>query len=385
MEMLNIMKFWLQIGIDGFRVDAVPFLFEEEGTTCESLPQTHEFLKEMRSFVESINPNAILLCEACQPPAEVRSYFGNGDEFHMGFHFPVMPYIFLSIKSGDYTSLKEVMAETPEIPPNCQWVTFLRNHDELTLEMVKPHERQYMWKEYAPIPRMKLNLGIRRRLTPLMDNDRRKIELAYSMLFTLPGSPIIYYGDEIGMGDNIYLPDRNGVRTPMQWESSNPSAGFSISSNLYAPLVTDPLYSKEIVNVKDVVKDPGSLFNIIRNMILTRRKHQSFGSGTFDWIDCTNKSIGMYIRNAGFDKMLVVLNLSNEIQSIDFPLPNALLPKYMNNPPYLLEVLTNTKVPVSEENLIQLRLEPYRFLWLSAKFTYRRCEEFPNYTRSLSE
>ncbi|EFA80195.1 Alpha amylase family protein [Heterostelium album PN500] len=211
-EMLDIMKFWLDLGIDGFRVDAVPYLFERDGTSCENLPETHIFLKKMRHFIDENYPGRIILAEACQMPKEVRKYFGEGegDEFHMGFHFPVMPRIYMAIKRGDGQCLKDIMEQTPDIPTTCQWVTFLRNHDELTLEMVTPDERKEMWAHYAPVPRMKINMGIRRRLAPLMDNDQRKIELAYSLLFTLPGSPIIYYGDEIGMGDNIWLEDRHG-------------------------------------------------------------------------------------------------------------------------------------------------------------------------------
>jgi len=216
-EMMNVMRFWLDMGIDGFRVDAVPYLFEQDGTSCENLDITHEYLKEIRMMIDTEYPDRILLAEACQMPQDVRAYFGDGDEFHMGFHFPVMPRIYMSIKAGDCTSLRDILEITPEIPDNCQWVTFLRNHDELTLEMVTPEERKWMWEQYAPDMRMRINLGIRRRLAPLMDNDRRRIELAHSMLLTLPGSPILYYGDEICMGDNIDLPDRNGVRTPMQW------------------------------------------------------------------------------------------------------------------------------------------------------------------------
>jgi maltose alpha-D-glucosyltransferase / alpha-amylase len=216
-EMIDVMKFWLDLGVDGFRADAVPYLYEREGTNCENLPETHQYLKRLRRFMDEHYPGRILLCEANQWPEDVRAYFGDGDEFHMGFHFPLMPRIFMALKKQDKTSIEWILSRTPEIPENCQWCTFLRNHDELTLEMVTEEERQWMWEQYAPLPRMRLNLGIRRRLAPLLDNDRKKIELANSLLFTLTGSPIIYYGDEIGMGDNIWLPDRDGVRTPMQW------------------------------------------------------------------------------------------------------------------------------------------------------------------------
>ena len=224
--MLNVARFWLDLGIDGFRADAVPYLIEREGTNCENLPETHAYLKKLRAFMDEHYPGRILLCEANQYPEDVRPYFGDGDEFHMGFHFPIMPRIYMALKKGRFEDMAEIMRRTPPIPENCQWCTFLRNHDELTLEMVTPEERQWMWEQYAPEPRMKLNMGIRRRFAPLLDNDRRKMELANSILFTLPGSPIIYYGDEIGMGDNLDLFDRNGVRTPMQWDNT-PNAGFS--------------------------------------------------------------------------------------------------------------------------------------------------------------
>ncbi len=225
-EMLNVVRFWLSIGIDGFRVDAPTYLFEREGTNCESLPETHAYLKRIRSMMDAEFPDAIMLAESNQWPRELAQYFDGGDEFHMAFHFPLMPRIYLALAQGDASAITSILKDTPEIPASCQWVIFLRNHDELTLEMVTDEERKLMWREYAPEPQMILNLGIRRRLAPILRNDRRKIELVNSLLFTLPGSPIMYYGDEIGMGDNLNLPDRNGVRTPMQWDDS-PNAGFS--------------------------------------------------------------------------------------------------------------------------------------------------------------
>ncbi|EGG20806.1 proteasome activator complex subunit 4 [Cavenderia fasciculata] len=316
-EMLNIMKFWLDLGIDGFRVDAVPYLFERDGTSCENLQETHDFLKEMRKFIDNQYPGRVILAEACQMPNEVRKYFGEGegDEFNMGFHFPVMPRVYMSIMRGDGQCLKEIMELTPPIPATCQWVTFLRNHDELTLEMVTPDERKEMWAHYAPIPRMKINLGIRRRLAPLLDNDQRKIELAYSLLFTLPGSPIIYYGDEIGMGDNIWLEDRHGVRTPMQWDDSYPNGGFSTSRHPYSQVIDDPIYGYQRVNVKEAEKDPSSLFHIIRQMIQRRRKHMSFGHGSFTWVPTNNRHVTAYLRVFGIDRMLIIHNLTNEPQS----------------------------------------------------------------------
>ena len=218
-EMLNVVRFWLDQGIDGFRVDAVPYLYEREGTNCENLPETHAYLKRLRAFVDEIAPGTMLLSEANQWPEDVRPYLGDGDEFHMNFHFPLMPRIFMALARADRTPILEILARTPPIPESCQWATFLRCHDELTLEMVTEEERQFMWEFYAPEPRMRLNLGIRRRLAPLLDNDRARIELANSLLFTLPGAPVVYYGDEIGMGDDIWLDDRDGVRTPMQWSA----------------------------------------------------------------------------------------------------------------------------------------------------------------------
>ena len=240
-EMLKVVDHWLEMGVDGFRVDAVPYLFEREGTECENLPETHAYLKSLRRHVDEHFPGRVLLCEANQWPQDVRPYFGDGDEFHMGFHFPIMPRIYMALKKEDASSLRWILERTPPIPDNCQWCTFLRNHDELTLEMVTEEERQWMWQEYAGEPRMRLNLGIRRRLAPLLDNNQRKIALANSLLFSLPGSPTIYYGDEIGMGDNIWLPDRNGVRTPMQWKPDT-NAGFSTANpdELYSPLISDP-------------------------------------------------------------------------------------------------------------------------------------------------
>jgi maltose alpha-D-glucosyltransferase / alpha-amylase len=218
-EMLEVMKFWLDLGVDGFRADAIPYLFEREGTNCENLPETHAYLKKLRRFLDEHYPDRVLLCEANQWPKDVRPYFGDGDEFHMGFHFPVMPRLYMALAKEDRSDIVNILEATPPIPDNCQWCTFLRNHDELTLEMVTESERQFMWDFYAPEPRMRLNLGIRRRLAPLMEGDRRKIELLHSILFTLPGSPILYYGDELGMGDQIWLDDRDGVRTPMQWNA----------------------------------------------------------------------------------------------------------------------------------------------------------------------
>jgi len=358
-EMLDIMRHWLSIGIDGFRVDAVPYLFESEGTSCENLPQTHEYLKKMRKMVEDEFPGRVLLAEACQLPHEVREYFGNGDEFHMGFHFPIMPRIYMSLKSSTVNKLKEILQATPEIPYGCQWVTFLRNHDELTLEMVTPEERKWMWEQYAPNPRMRINLGIRRRLAPLMDNDRRKIELAHCMLLTLPGSPILYYGDEICMGDNIWLDDRNGVRTPMQWDSSTPHAGFSYAEKVFSPVVDSLDYGPLRVNVKDAQNDPSSMYYILKHLLHIRRKHPSFGSGKLCWIENQDPSIGSWIRYQEVDKVLVVINTSPEPKEVTVPIPKEFQPPNK----VAKSILTDGKWEVINGNL-QISLEPYEFKWI---------------------
>jgi len=315
-EMLNVARFWLELGIDGFRADAVPYLFEREGTNCENLPETHVYLKKLRAFMDKNYPGRILLCEANQWPEDVRPYFGDGDEFHMGFHFPIMPRIYMALKKGNPEDMIEILRRTPPIPENCQWCTFLRNHDELTLEMVTEEERQWMWREYAPEPRMKLNLGIRRRLSSLLDNDQRKIELANSLLFTLPGSPIIYYGDEIGMGDNISLPDRNGVRTPMQWDDSL-NAGFT-TGKPFTELITGDRWHHH-VNVASQLADPNSLFHVISRMVNIRKQHPAFGRGRMNWIQSDNKTLAVYTRNHQDETLMIINNLSDLTQTISIP------------------------------------------------------------------
>lgn len=346
LEMLKVMKFWLDLGVDGFRVDAVPYLFEREGTNCENLPETHAYLKQMRRFVEEHYPGCILLCEANQWPQDVRAYFGKGDEFHMAFHFPLMPRLFMALRRGDAEPIRWVLTQTPEIPPSCQWCTFLRNHDELTLEMVSEEERQWMWREYAPEPRMRLNLGIRRRLAPLLDNDRRKIELAYSLLFTLPGSPILYYGDEIGMGDDLSLPDRNGLRTPMQWEDG-PTVGFSTARHLYSPVV-DPR-----VNVAAQRNDPASLWQVVRNMIVARKSRMALGGGEIAWIGQENRAVAAYRRVLGPDEIWVLNNLSGSRQSVR--LPRCSLP--------LVDVLSGS-IFYPQGEAAEMELSPYEYRWL---------------------
>jgi maltose alpha-D-glucosyltransferase/alpha-amylase len=350
-EMLNVARFWLDLGIDGFRADAVPYLFEREGTNCENLAETHAFLKKLRSFMDTHYPGRILLCEANQWPEEVRPYFGDGDEFHMGFHFPIMPRIFMALKKGRFEDMAEIMRRTPPIPENCQWCTFLRNHDELTLEMVTAQERQWMWEQYAPDPRMKLNLGIRRRLAPLLDNDRRKIELANSLLFSLPGSPIIYYGDEIGMGDNINLPDRNGVRTPMQWDDSR-NAGFT-TGKPFTEFV-EGMLSYQHVNVASQLADKNSLFHSISRMVIIRKQQNAFGHGTMEWVIADNPSVAVYRRRYQDDDLLIINNLSDTIQLIS--LPSELHADYV-------ELISNVVQTVGS----MLTLQPYMHLWLKRK------------------
>jgi len=356
-EMLKIIQFWLELGIDGFRADAIPYLYEREGTNCENLPETHAYLKKVRRFIDENYPGRILLAEANQWPEDVREYFGDGtDEFQMGFHFPLMPRIFKSLKTGERSSLEWILERTPALPEECQWCTFLRNHDELTLEMVTEEERQWMWEKYAPDPRMRLNLGIRRRLAPLLENNHSKIELANSLLFTMQGSPILYYGDEIGMGDNIWLFDRNGVRTPMQWDAS-PTASFSESpiDEFYLPLIESEEFNPEKVNVFDQRADPHSLYNTLRHMIAVRKLHSAFGRGSFAWVG-DNPHIASYIRVFEDEKILVANNLSDQIQEETFDLNlNGSKP---------INLLTGNTLPMSMDGVLRLRLQPYAYIWL---------------------
>ena len=356
-EMLKVMSFWLDLGVDGFRADAVPYLFERESTSCENLPETHQFLKEIRKFINEHYPGRILLAEANQWPEDIIPYFGDGgDEFHMGFHFPIMPRIFMSIRKERRTQLVWIMGRTPVLTETNQWCMFLRNHDELTLEMVTEDERKWMWQEFAPDPRMRLNLGIRRRLTPLLDNDHRKIMLANSLLFTLPGSPIIYYGDEIGMGDNIWLADRNGVRTPMQWDNKS-NAGFSTAStqSIYLPIVDDDVYGPQQVNVKSQRENPYSLWHSIRHMIQMRKKYPVFGRGDFVWMDCENEAIAAYIRSYDGQVVYVFNNLSAREQVIYVPIPERTRS--------LTDILTGKDYYVNEY-VLMLRMGPRQYLWL---------------------
>ncbi len=320
--MLDVMRFWLDRGLDGFRCDAVPYLIEREGTNCENLPETHAILRDVRAVIDrEYGGGRVLLAEANQWPEDVRPYFGDGDEFHMAFHFPLMPRLYMAIRRADRLPITDIFTHTPAIPPTCQWCIFLRNHDELTLEMVTNEERDYMYYAYASDPAMKLNLGIRRRLAPLMDNDRRRIELMNSLLLTLPGSPIVYYGDEIGMGDNIDLGDRNGVRTPMQW-SDDRNAGFSTvdAAQLYLPVINDPVYGYQAVNVAAQEKAPGSLLNTMKRLIAMRKRSAAFGRGTIEFLRPRNQSILAYLRLHQDDAVLIVANLSDRSQPAELDL-----------------------------------------------------------------
>ncbi len=350
--MLRVVQFWIDQGADGIRVDAPPYLYEREGTNCENLPETHAYLKRLRAFVDAYAPGTMLLSEANMWPEDVIQYFGEGDEMHMNFHFPLMPRIFMALRRANHSPLAWVLERTPAIPENCQWCTFLRNHDELTLEMVTPEERQWMWEQYAPEPRMRLNLGIRRRLAPLLDNDQRKIELANSLLFTLPGTPVLYYGDEIGMGDNIYLPDRNGVRTPMQWDSS-PNAGFSAAppEKLYAPLVSGD-FGPQKVNVQSQRLNARSLFQAVRRMAAARKAHPVFGSGRFAWLENAPQPVASYTRQGLGESLLILNNLSDQVQTLAIPAAQQ----------------GSYRSVFEREDIVLLQsaftLAPYQYLWL---------------------
>jgi len=355
--MLEVLRFWLDLGIDGFRLDAIPYLFEEEGTNCENLPRTHEFLKRVRKEVDVLYPDKVLLAEANQWPADVVEYFGNGDECHMAFHFPVMPRIFMAVRRESRFPISEILAQTPPIPDNCQWGIFLRNHDELTLEMVTDEERDYMYSEYARDPRMKANIGIRRRLAPLLENDRNQMELFTGLLLSLPGSPVLYYGDEIGMGDNIYLGDRDGVRTPMQWTPDR-NAGFSQvdPQRLYLPANMDPVYGYQVINVESQMRSSTSLLQWTRRMIETRKRHPTFGMGSYDELSVSNPSVLAFVREFGDDLVLCVNNLSRFAQPVELDLR-----RFEGRTP--LELLGGVHFPRIGELPYLLTLPGHGFYW----------------------
>lgn len=355
---LDVMRFWLAMGVDGLRLDAVPYLIEREGTNCENLPGTHAVLKQIRAALDDEFQNRLLLAEANQWPPDVVPYFGDGtDECHMAFHFPLMPRMYIAQRREDRTPIVEIMARTPEIPAQCQWAIFLRNHDELTLEMVTDEERDYMYREYARDPRMRINVGIRRRLSPLMDNGRRQIEMMNALLMSMPGTPIVYYGDEIGMGDNVYLGDRNGVRTPMQWTGER-NAGFSQGDTaaLYAPLIADNPYSYHAVNVEAQERFPSSLLHWMRSLIRVRKEHKAFGRGTWEALPAENKRVLVFIRQHENNTLLCVNNLSRYTQYTEVDLS-----RFIGCSP--IELFSEGPFPPIGDKPYLLTLPPYAFLW----------------------
>jgi maltose alpha-D-glucosyltransferase/alpha-amylase len=356
-EILKAVAFWLDLGVDGLRCDAVPYLFEREGTGCENLPETHAFMKRMRRFIDERYPGRVMLAEANQWPEDVVAYMGDGDESHMAFHFPLMPRMFLAVRREDRGPIIEVLRRTPPTPDGCQWALFLRNHDELTLEMVSDEERDYMYREYAREPRMQINLGIRRRLAPLLDGNRRRIELMHSLLFTLPGTPILYYGDEIGMGDNIYLGDRNGVRTPMQW-SGDRNAGFSRADpeRLYLPPIENPQYHYAAVNVDAQQRSPASLLNWMRRVIGIRKRFPLFGRGLMEVLEPANARVFAYLRWDDHDTVLCVANLSRYSQPCELDLR-----RFAGWTP--VELFGETPFPLIGTLPYFLTLGPHSFYW----------------------
>ncbi|MEZ5258164.1 MAG: alpha-amylase family glycosyl hydrolase [Ilumatobacteraceae bacterium] len=321
-EVLSVLDFWFKLGVDGLRLDAVPYLYERPGTNCENLPETHEFLKRLRRHIDANFEGRMLLAEANQWPEDASAYFGDGDECHMNFHFPVMPRLFMSVQSENRTPIVDILDQTPKPPDGCQWATFLRNHDELTLEMVTEEERDLMLRAYARDPQMRINLGIRRRLAPLLGNDRRKIELMNALLFSLPGTPVLYYGDEIGMGDNVYLGDRDGVRTPMQWTADR-NAGFSSASShrLYLPLITEQDYHYESVNVENQSQNSTSLLAWMRQLVTLRKRHRVLGRGEIEFLEPENPHVLAFVRTLDDEApMLCVANLSRLAQHVELDL-----------------------------------------------------------------
>jgi maltose alpha-D-glucosyltransferase/alpha-amylase len=355
--MIQIMRRWVDLGVDGFRLGAIPYLCEREGTNNENLPETHAIIKKIRSALDSYMPGKLLLAEANQWPEDVSAYFGDGDECHMAYHFPLMPRIYMAIAQEDRFPITDILRQTPDIPVNCQWALFLRNHDELTLEMVTDVERDYLWSTYATDPRARINLGIRRRLASLMDNDRRKIELMNSLLMSFPGTPIIYYGDEIGMGDNIYLGDRNGVRTPMQWTPDR-NGGFSRCdpTRLYLPMIMDPVYGYEAVNVEAQSRSLASLLSWTKRLISVRKSSKVFGRGSLTFVRPTNRSVLVYVRQYENEAVLCIANLSRSAQATEIDLAT-----WRGRVPF--ELLGRTNFPLIGEGPYLVTLGPYGFFW----------------------
>ncbi len=356
---MHWLDFWAGMGVDGFRLDAIPYLYEREGTSCENLPQTHEFLKELRRHLDATHPNRMLLSEANMWPEDAVAYFGRGDECHMNFHFPLMPRLFMALRLEDRLPIVEILKRTPDIPETCQWAMFLRNHDELTLEMVTDEERDYMYRVYASDQRARINLGIRRRLAPLLGNDRARIEVMNALLFSMPGTPVIYYGDEIGMGDNVYLGDRNGVRTPMQW-SPDRNAGFSATNpqRLYLPVNIDPAYHYEAVNVESQEENPNSLLNWTKRLIALRKQYRAFGRGTLEFLFPSNQRVLAYIRRYENEIVLVVANLSRFAQAVQLDLH-----KFNGYTP--VELFGRADFPAVGEGYYPITLGPNSFFWFS--------------------
>ncbi len=356
-EMFRVMDYWLNMGVDGFRLDAIPYLFEEEDTNCENLPQTHTFLKKLRAHVDGKFSNVLLLAEANMWPEDSASYFGDGDECHMNYHFPIMPRMFMAVNMENRYPIMDIIDQTPEIPDTCQWAIFLRNHDELTLEMVTEEERDYMYKVYTKDPLARINLGIRKRLAPLLDNDRRKIELMNILLFSLPGTPVIYYGDEIGMGDNIFLGDRNGVRTPMQWDPGR-NAGFSRANphKLYLPLIIDQEYKYEIINVENQLGNSNSLLWWMRRLIKMRKRFKSFGRGDIRFLECDNPKALAFVRSYEDEQILVIANLSRYAQAANVEMKSLkdLIP---------VEVFSQNKFKKIGAQPYPFTLFPYGYYW----------------------
>ena len=359
---LDVLDYWLDMGVDGLRLDAVPYLYEREGTSCENLPETHAALKRIRAHMDGKYEGRMLLAEANQWPEDAAAYFGDGDECHMNFHFPVMPRLFMSVQMENRTPIIDILEQTPTPPENCQWATFLRNHDELTLEMVTEEERDLMLRAYAQDQEMRINLGIRRRLAPLLGNDRRKIELLNALLFSLPGTPVVYYGDEIGMGDNVYLGDRDGVRTPMQWTADR-NAGFSTTNphRLYLPLITEQEYHYESINVETQSANPASLLSWMRQLISIRRRQPVLGRGEIEFLDPENPHVLAFLRTMeGESPMLCVANLSRLSQPVELDLR-----QHVGASP--IEVFGRNRFPMIGESPYALTLAPYGFFWFSVE------------------
>jgi maltose alpha-D-glucosyltransferase / alpha-amylase len=377
-EIKRVLDFWLDMGVDGLRLDAIPYLYEREGTSCENLPETHEYLKSLRRHVDEKYGDRMLLAEANQWPEDAVSYFGTGkgDESHMAFHFPLMPRIFMALRMEDRVPVVDILEQTPAIPETGQWALFLRNHDELTLEMVTDEERDYMYRVYANDAKARINLGIRRRLAPLLGNDRKRIELLYTILFSLPGTPVLYYGDEIAMGDNIFLGDRNGVRTPMQW-SSDKNAGFSRASPqaLYLPIILDPEYHYEAINVEAQRANPSSLFWWMKRTLTLRKRHPAFGRGSLKFLHPDNRKILAFVRQTESEVILVVANLSRFHQPVHLDLS-----AFKNSVP--VELMGRAEFPVIGEKPYFLTLGPHVALWFSLEPAANRDESFETRTRA---